>query len=174
MCLLAGRGSFCKQSQSHLKTSEPAAFTTWKYFTSPASSPMHCYSKICHGRFAISYPFNLYCAQIAATCHSLLRSGDSATASEDIDPPGQAALLPHTEPNVSPRFSSSPWDATQQHILLSSYPQACPCKPPANQTLEQDKWLPRSTRVNICHNSVTIFTCIYSMGKEETTSRATH
>lgn len=30
----------CKQSQPHLRTPEPASFTTCKYFTSPASSPL--------------------------------------------------------------------------------------------------------------------------------------
>lgn len=76
--------------------------------------PIHCYSKIVHGRFAISYPFNLCCAQIASPCHSVPRSGDNSTATE-ADPPGRQRCCPtlsKPHPRGFPYLPGTPSNST--------------------------------------------------------------
>lgn len=110
-------------------------FTTWKYVTSPASSPFTATATSAAAGLLFLILFNLYRAQIAAACHGLPAPRWQQGGQRGHRHPGQAALPPCAARTVSPRFSLSPRNAAPQHLLLPSRPPACQYKQPVKPNL---------------------------------------
>lgn len=134
---------------------------------------IHCYSKIFRGRLAISYPSNLYCAQTAATCHSLLQNGDSSRATE-ADPPGRQPW--HPTPS-----KLHPWGSP---YLPGTPPNSTSCSPatfnPANANKRQTNPFSKTNgHLAACKRTFVVTPynfCLYlyhGEGKGETTGRGT-
>lgn len=100
----------CKQSLSHLRTPKLASFTTCKYFTSPANSPLTAALKCSVARLLLCW-----CKLCTDNCQSCLQGGDTSTATTS-NPWGSK---PQT------RVTQFPGNAIQQHLLLPSLPQCC-------------------------------------------------